>query len=191
MAPIRFRTILGCVAVAGMALTSACSGAGEHSDRGSAAVTKEEANPHKAADVTFARDMVAHHHQAIDLANLVFGRSTNQAVIGMANNISAQQLPEVAALTALLVQWNEDGGSSDQGMPGMVDPATMSKLETLTGAPFDKLWLQSMISHHEGAITMSKAEIADGQNSDMIAMAKNIIAVQQAEIDQMKQILGG
>jgi uncharacterized protein (DUF305 family) len=181
-------------------------------------VTTEEANPHSAADVAFAKDMIPHHHQAIDLANLVPGHSTNPAVINIANKISAQQMPEVAALTALLTQWNEAGTPADQGgshdhggggtpgtggpatmpgmvapatMPGMVAPATMAQLESLTGAAFDKLWLQSMISHHEGAITMSKTEIADGRNPDLIAMAKNIIAVQQAEIDQMKQILGG
>jgi uncharacterized protein (DUF305 family) len=167
-------------------------------------MTSEEANPHNAVDAAFARDMVMHHHQAIDLANLVPGRSTNQAVIAMANNISSQQLPEMAAMTALLTQWNEDaepahdhGAATMPGMvdaaavPGMVDESTMAKLEKLTGAPFDKTWLQSMISHHEGAITMAKTEIAQGRNSDMIAMAKSISAVQQTEIDQMKQILGG
>ena len=51
-------------------------------------------------------------------------------------------------------------------MAGMVDEATMAKLETLKGAEFDTLWLQSMIGHHQGAIEMAKAELANGQNVD-------------------------
>jgi len=99
------------------------------------------------------------------------------------------------------VQWNENpqdstGGHEDHGggmadMAGMVDEATMTKLKTLKGAEFDRLWLQSMIGHHEGAIEMAKPEVADGQNVDAKNMAQNIIDTQQAEIGQMKQMLGG
>ena len=73
----------------------------------------------------------------------------------------------------------------------MVDEATMAKLESLNGAEFDTLWLQSMIGHHQGAIEMAKAEIANGENVDAIGLAKTIVDTQQAEIDQMKQMLGG
>ena len=76
-------------------------------------------------------------------------------------------------------------------MQGMVDDATMTKLRSLKGAEFDTLWLQSMISHHQGAIEMADTEIAKGQSPDMVSMAKNIVTAQQAEIDQMKQMLGG
>ena len=76
-------------------------------------------------------------------------------------------------------------------MHGMVDDATMAKLQSLKGAEFDTLWLQSMIGHHQGAVTMANTEIAKGQSVDMITMAKNIVTAQQAEIDQMKQMLGG
>ena len=76
-------------------------------------------------------------------------------------------------------------------MEGMVDAPTMAKLGSLNGAEFDTLWLQSMIGHHQGAIEMAKAEIANGENVDAIGMAKTIVDTQQAEIDQMKQMLGG
>ena len=76
-------------------------------------------------------------------------------------------------------------------MEGMVDAATMAKLGSLNGAEFDTLWLESMIGHHQGAIEMAKAEIANGENVDAIGMAKTIVDTQQAEIDQMKQMLGG
>ena len=76
-------------------------------------------------------------------------------------------------------------------MHGMVDDATVSRLESLRGTEFDTLWLQSMIGHHQGAVEMAKAEIADGENVDAIAMATTMVAAQQAEIGQMKQMLEG
>jgi uncharacterized protein (DUF305 family) len=76
-------------------------------------------------------------------------------------------------------------------MAGMVDDATMVKLDNLKGADFDTLWLQSMTSHHEGAIAMAKTEIADGTSADMKTLARGIVSAQQAEIDQMKQMLIG
>lgn len=76
-------------------------------------------------------------------------------------------------------------------MAGMVDEATMTKLQSLRGAEFDTLWLQSMISHHRGAIEMAKAEVANGQNEDVKRMAQTMIDTQQAEIGQMNQMLKG
>jgi uncharacterized protein (DUF305 family) len=67
----------------------------------------------------------------------------------------------------------------------------MTKLKSLNGPQFDTLWLQAMIGHHQGAIDMAKTEIAKGQSADMTAMAKTMVTAQQAEIDQMKQMLGG
>jgi uncharacterized protein (DUF305 family) len=95
------------------------------------------------------------------------------------------------------VQWNENpennSGHAGHGntMQGMVDEATMAKLKSRSGAEFDKLWLESMISHHQGAIEMAKGEIANGDNVDAKAVAKNIVTTQEAEIGQMKQMLGG
>ena len=58
-------------------------------------------------------------------------------------------------------------------MPGMVDDGTMTKLESLNGAEFDTLWLQSMIGHHEGAIAMANTELADGANADAKSLAQH------------------
>ena len=74
-------------------------------------------------------------------------------------------------------------------MAGMVDEATMAKLKTLQGAEFDKLWLESMISHHEGAVEMARAELANGASADAKTLAQHIIDAQQAEIAQMKKML--
>jgi uncharacterized protein (DUF305 family) len=148
------------------------------------------------ADVAFVKGMIPHHQQAIDMSALVPTRSTDDAVIKLAADVSAAQTPEIQVMKVLLVQWSagdEEGqqqGHGDMAMDGMMDPATMTKLESLRGTEFDTLWLQSMIGHHEGAITMAQTEVASGTNDDAKRLAQQIIAAQQAEITQMKQMLG-
>jgi len=152
---------------------------------------------YNADDVAFATNMVPHHQQAIELSALVPDRSTNPQLIALAQQIAAAQQPEINVMKVFLVQWNENpdtnSGHAGHGnaMQGMVDEATMSKLKSLNGAEFDKLWLESMISHHQGAIEMAKAEIANGDNVDAKSLAANIVKTQEAEIGQMKQMLGG
>jgi uncharacterized protein (DUF305 family) len=148
-------------------------------------------------DVAFATNMIPHHQQAIELAALVPDRSSNADLIALAKQISAAQQPEIEVMKVFLVQWNENpennSGHAGHGntMQGMVDEATMTKLKSSNGAEFDKLWLESMISHHQGAIEMAKAETANGDNVDAKALAKSIVTAQEAEIGQMKQMLGG
>jgi uncharacterized protein (DUF305 family) len=150
-----------------------------------------------ADDVAFATNMIPHHQQAVDLSALVPDRTTNAELQQLAQQISAAQQPEIEVMKVFLVQWKEnpDASSGHAGhgntMAGMVDEATMTKLQTLNGTEFDKLWLESMISHHQGAIEMAKAELANGDNVDAKGLAKNIVSTQEAEIGQMKQMLGG
>lgn len=173
------------------ALLSSCTSATEQG-RGaqppsSASVTAEVA-AHNTEDVMFAQMMIPHHQQAIELAALVPGRSTNPELLALATRIAGEQQPEIDTMKALLLQWDADpsaGHGGHGGMAGMVDEATMNRLMALSGPAFESLWLQSMISHHRGAIEMAETEIADGRNADMTTLAKNIVAAQQAEIDQM------
>jgi uncharacterized protein (DUF305 family) len=178
---------------------SAGSSAAAHTDQQHSeqpVITGQPAG-YNADDVAFATNMIPHHQQAVDLAALAPDRSSNPGLVALANQISAAQQPEINVMKVFLVQWNENpdtnSGHTGHGstMQGMVDPATMAKLQSLDGAEFDTLWLQSMISHHQGAIEMAKAEIANGDNVDAKSLADNIVATQQAEIGQMKQLLGG
>src|SRR5262245_29543981 len=152
---------------------------------------------YNADDVAFATNMIPHHQQAVDLSALVPDRSTNAQLITLAQQISAAQQPEINVMKVFLVQWNENPdtnsghGGHGNTMQGMVDEATMTKLQSRNGAEFDKLWLESMISHHQGAIEMAKAELANGDNVDAKSLANNIVTTQEAEIGQMKQMLGG
>ncbi|KUI44688.1 DUF305 domain-containing protein [Mycobacterium sp. GA-1199] len=169
----------------------------EHSDQ---PVISGQPAGYNADDVAFATNMIPHHEQAVELSALVPDRSTNPELQALAEQISKAQEPEIRTMQVLLVQWQENpdadtgqGGHEGHGgaMQGMVDDATMAKLQTLSGPEFDTLWLQSMIAHHQGAIEMARAELANGENVDAKRLAQTIVHTQQAEIDQMNQMLRG
>jgi uncharacterized protein (DUF305 family) len=150
---------------------------------------------HNAADVTFAKNMIPHHQQAIDMAAMVPSRTANRELIVVANHIAPDQQSQIYTLQELLEQWGEPPvpehmEHNGMAMDGMVDAATMAKLATLNGAPFDELWLRSMIRHHEGAIAMAKPEVTQGKNPTAVDMAKIIVDWQQLEIGRMNAMLG-
>lgn len=196
MTSVHIRATAALIALTTATVVSSCATAGkeDHSAHASATSTEQVA-AHDADDVQFAQLMIPHHEQAIELAAMVPDRSTNPDVVALAAKVAGEQQPEISTMKALLQQWNvkpesHESGHAGMAMEGMVDDATMVKLDSLKGADFDTLWLQSMISHHQGAIGMAKTEIADGKSADLVTLAKNIVTAQQAEIDQMKQILG-
>ncbi|MGV0994236.1 MAG: DUF305 domain-containing protein [Mycobacterium sp.] len=86
------------------------------------------------------------------------------------------------------------GGMGDMGgmsgMDGMMSPADMDALKNAQGVEASKLFLTGMVKHHQGALTMAKDEVKNGQFPDAVAMAKSILESQQKEIDTMNQILG-
>ncbi|MCW1958496.1 MAG: DUF305 domain-containing protein [Mycobacterium sp.] len=188
-------------AAAAVALSSCSTTAKEDRSVGpssSASAAADAQGAHDQDDVMFAQLMIPHHQQAVELAALVPDRSTNQSLIKLAAAISAQQQPEIETMRAALKQWgvNPDemahgSGHAGMTMQGMVDDATMIKLEALKGAEFDELWLKSMINHHKGAVAMADIEIKDGTNPDMVGLAKNIVSAQEAEIDQMTSMQTG
>jgi uncharacterized protein (DUF305 family) len=77
-------------------------------------------------------------------------------------------------------------------MPGMLTPEEMSRLEAATGPAFDRLFLESMIRHHDGALTMVHdlfAAAGAGQDPEMYAFASDVDADQRIEIDRMSALL--
>jgi uncharacterized protein (DUF305 family) len=72
---------------------------------------------------------------------------------------------------------------------GMMSQADMDALDQASGKDATRLFLTGMVTHHKGAITMAQEEVANGENPEAIALAKKIIADQQAEIDTMNQLL--
>lgn len=152
-------------------------------------------NPtHNAADVAFAQGMVPHHQQAVEMAMPVPQHTANPRVIALANQIQQAQQPEIDQLTTWLKTWSApppamgdmSGMNHGPSMSGMVDTAG---LDQLRDQAYDRKWLDLMIQHHEGAITMARTELSQGQDAGAKAMAQHIADTQQVEITTMKSLL--
>ena len=114
------------------------------------------------ADVKFLQDMIVHHQQAIVMSNMASKRTNNKTIIDLANRIDASQEDEINFMEGWLQLRNENISSNQQGhhmhmgMIGMASPGELKQLENSDSTDFDKLFLQLMISHHDGALKMVK-----------------------------------
>ncbi|MGJ0118289.1 DUF305 domain-containing protein [Williamsia sp. MIQD14] len=157
-----------------------------------AACSSDDPVSHNAADVTFSTEMIPHHRQAVEMAQMVPGRSTDPDVAALARQIAAAQQPEIDTLTARLRAWGEpepSGSMAGHSMRGMMSDSDMTELRSLSGQAFDERWLTMMIDHHSGAIAMARTEVDEGLDPDSIALARSIIDSQQAELTRMRAML--
>jgi len=165
---------------------------------------------HNQADITFLQSMIPHHTQAVEMSKLAAQRASSPQVKDLAARIEAAQQPEIDQMNGMLQAWNaatsETTGPSMTGMnhgnmggtgqmehgsmPGMMSDQQMQQLNQVSGPAFDRMFLQMMIQHHQGAVTMSKTELTDGQNAGAKALAQSIIDAQEREITEMQTLLG-
>ena len=153
------------------------------------------------ADVAFAQGMIPHHQQAIEMAQLASDRARSAEVEQLAADIEAAQAPELEQLTTWLEQWGEEvpsegmdhdsmGHGNSSAVDGMMTEEDMAALEEASGAEFDEMFLEMMVEHHTGAVQMAETEVAEGESADAKALAEEIVSTQNAEIEQMQQLLG-
>jgi uncharacterized protein (DUF305 family) len=151
------------------------------------------------ADIEFAQGMIAHHEQAVEMAEIALdpNRQAGAEVTDLATRIQAAQEPEIEQMTAWLTAAGESitmdmsEGHDMSSMEGMMTAEQMDALAVATGTEFDTMWLEMMIAHHEGAISQSQTVKANGSNPDVLALADQIIAAQQGEIAEMQALLQG
>lgn len=168
---------------------------------------------HNDADVSFAREMIAHHAQAITMANLTIGRDRlDPKVAKLAEQIRLAQTPEIDRMSRWLRRWHEpvpktgyatgdghshsergmtgtEGMSEDMQMPGMMSGAEMRRLGRSRGAAFETQWLQMMVEHHRGAVAMARTERARGSDPGALALAEDITRTQRREVSRMRDLL--
>ena len=174
------------------------------------------AGPHNQADVTFAQQMTIHHQGAIAMADLAPSRAASSQIKTLAAAIKAAQAPEIIEMKMWLARWVPGAGmsgmakatamggmtattamggmastGSSSSMPGMMTDQQMTALTAASGAAFDKMFLQLMITHHQGALTMATTEKAQGSNPAALKLADSITASQTAQIAQMQTMLKG
>jgi uncharacterized protein (DUF305 family) len=152
-----------------------------------------------AADVAFMQEMIGHHAQAVEMVALLNARTTREDMRLLGLKIEVSQSDEIR----MMQRWLEARGQPLPGphahhgegttlMPGMLTSAEMAALAEARGPAFDRLFLEGMIKHHEGALTMVKQLLATpgaAQEPDVFAFASEVDADQRMEIDRMRAML--
>jgi uncharacterized protein (DUF305 family) len=152
---------------------------------------------HTFADVWFVQSMIPHHEQALIMTELVEERTSREDVTLLARRIELSQHDEIAQLTHWLEERGEEvplpgsGHGGHQSMPGMLTDTELAELAAATGGEFDRLFLEYMIRHHEGAVVMVEELLggSGGQEPEVFQLARHIDADQQVEIARMKRML--
>jgi uncharacterized protein (DUF305 family) len=157
----------------------------------------------------FARDMSAHHAQAVRMSFIIRDRTKDVAVRTLAYDIINTQSAQIGMMTAWLDAWNAPktdpagrmrwmtghgahgahavaGGAT---MPGMATPERLRELEHADGRAAEVLFLRSMVAHHRGGISMARAVLERTRRADVTRLARTMVTGQQAEIELMNRML--
>lgn len=162
----------------------------------SAAATPED----RSAEAGFARDMAAHHDQAVAMSIIALERSENPAVAGLAKDILLTQQNQIGQMFGWLDLWRLPlagsepqmawmGHDVDGRMPGMASPEEIARLAQLSGDELDGEFLRLMIRHHEGGMPMARAILERSDLRAVRELAGAIVASQQAEVATMRWML--
>ena len=154
---------------------------------------------HTPADVKFMQGMIGHHAQAVEMVALLKSRTAREDMRMLGLRIELSQEDEIK----MMQRWLEVRGQELPGphamhvhgatlMPGMLTDEEMARLAAAKGAEFDRLFLEGMIKHHGGALTMVQelfATAGAGQEVEIFAFASDVDADQRMEIDRMGAML--
>ncbi len=158
------------------------------------------------ADVAFATDLIPHHAQALQLVDLTVGRELDSEIQALADQIRERRGLEIEELAGWLGSWDrpipatardhENAHSDDDSdsvlradLPGMATAAELQELADSTGTAFEVRWLELMIQHHQGALSLAETERSTGVFKRAVRLAKSIETSLQREIDRMQELL--
>jgi uncharacterized protein (DUF305 family) len=188
------KTLPAVLVLATLALVAACGGTstgGNHNASDGRNTSSSAA--HNSADVAFATDMIPHHAQAVEMADMALKAAVDPEVKALAQAIKGAQDPEIKTMSGWLTSWKAPVPPTGMSMTGgnsmgMMSGADMAALGKATGAAFDKMWVAMMTRHHTGAIAMATTELGSGQFPDAKTLAQRIVTSQTAEVAKMKAI---
>ena len=146
-------------------------------------------------EVTFARDMTAHHQQAVEMAFILRERSLDEELRRFALDILLTQQAQIGQMQGWLAAWGQllsgpqpvMGGHS--GMMGMASQEQVNELQTLPVAEAETAFLQLMIRHHQGGVIMAQEALRQSDRPEVVRLATAIVNGQQSEIDYMQGLL--
>jgi uncharacterized protein (DUF305 family) len=155
---------------------------------------------YSAADVRFMQDMIPHHHQALEMAELVDDRTNRSEIVDVAGRINKSQQDEIEFMQQWLGERGEDvpdpedhaAMRMEHAMAGMATPEQMAALAASKGTDFDRMFLELMIPHHEGAVTMvQQLQRQPGAAYDplLFEFTNDVSNGQTAEIERMSALL--
>ncbi|PBC65492.1 DUF305 domain-containing protein [Streptomyces sp. Tue6028] len=156
-----------------------------------AAKQRSDDDSPNSADFTYARMMIVHHTQALEMTELAPKQAESGKVKRLAARIAAAQGPEISTMKSWL---KTNGGKravtehEHATMPGMATEDQLKALRAAKGKAFDELFLKLMITHHDGAVTMATDVKSEGNNIQIEEMADDVIAQQTSEIGRMRAL---
>ncbi len=139
------------------------------------------------ADRVFVGAMVPHHMLGIELIDDAVPRVDDVRLRRLVFKMSAYHDSELHDLEKRAKDW---GVVSPQQFPGWIDPAKIDAMSRLSGTDYDVRWLDLMIEHHEGAVTLADVEASEGANDDLRSLARRIAEAQRDEIAKMRELRG-
>jgi uncharacterized protein (DUF305 family) len=172
------------LAIVCMALASCSAPASQEASAG-------QETDHNQADGFFVHRMIEHGTQAVAAAKLVEGRTDNATVLKLAKAIQDTTAAETPQLTALTGRWHEKPAGTSESIPGAIKPDKITELTGLTGTKFTNGWLDTMIVHHRGAVTIAETELAQGKYADAQALAQKIVQAREPQLAEMQGMTGG
>jgi uncharacterized protein (DUF305 family) len=147
------------------------------------------------AEVSFARDMIAHHEQAVEMALIMRDRAADETIRILADDIILTQQNQSGRMSGWLEIWGRPPGTEEPPMGGrrdtmgMAPQVAVNDLRTLPVAEAEVRFLQLMITHHEGGVLMADAALRHNVRPEVRRLAEAIVAAQQTEINQMRHML--
>ncbi len=154
-------------------------------------VRAPDGSTYNSIDATFVQMMIAHHQQAVTMADLAPGRAANPQLAALAARISAAQKPEITVLRSWLKQRRlpeSDPAHDHATMPGMQTDAAVAALTAASGADFDRRFVAMMTAHHTGAQQMAGDVLRGGTDVLLSEMANEMAVEQGSEIRRMEQL---
>jgi uncharacterized protein (DUF305 family) len=141
--------------------------------------------PAPSPDAAFLSGMIPHHEQALELSAMVGGRGGSPGLEAMALRIDREQVEEIGQMQGLMRARGLAPVAVGM-MHGMAEPATLATLRSSRGPAFERLWLDTMISHHEGALMMARDYLATGTDDTLRRYAQVVVSTQSGEIEAMR-----
>ena len=143
-------------------------------------------------DLMFIDAMVAHHQGAVAMAQPADSNAMHPELKDFARKVVDDQSREVALMTQWRDQWfpGRPKTLNIMDMPGMAKSMmdiSPDHMQMMTGAAFDRMFIDMMIPHHEGAVTMAKDALAKSQRPEIRELAQRIIDAQQGDIEMMNR----